>query len=122
MPLNLGKAYIMGITRLKRKARRNKQTAAKRNTNIKQLTAQPVIKNVDKDELIASFPKAEAPKKAKAKKEAPKADVVEETVEVAVEEVKAEAPKEEKPKAKKAAPKKKAVKKAAPAEEEKAAE
>lgn len=111
----------MGITRLKRKARRNKQTAAKRNNSIKQLSAQPVIKNVDKEELKASFTTAEAPKKAKATKAAPKAAVVEETVEVAVEEVKAEAPKEEKPKAKKA-PKKKAEKKDSPAEEEKSAE
>ncbi|OEJ99984.1 hypothetical protein BFP71_10600 [Roseivirga misakiensis] len=52
----------MGVTRLKRKARRNKQTAAKRQNNIKQLTATPVIKNIDKEALIASFPKAEAPK------------------------------------------------------------
>ncbi len=112
----------MGITRLKRKARRNKHTAAKRNNNIKQLSAQPVIKNVDKEELKASFSVAEAPKKAKAKKAAPKAEVVEETVEVVAEEVKVEAPKEEKPKAKKAAPEKKAVKKETPAEEEKSAE
>ncbi len=111
----------MGITRLKRKARRNKQTAAKRNNSIKQLSAQPVIKNVDKEELKASFAPAEAPKKEKAKKAAPKEEVVEETVEVAVEEVKAEAPKEEKPKAKKA-PKKKAEKTDSPAEEEKSAE
>ena len=83
----------MGVTRLKRKARRNKQTAAKRNNSIKQLTAKPVIKNVDKEALKASFALAEAPKKSKAKKEkaveeAPKAEVVEETP--AVEEAKAE--------------------------------
>lgn len=107
----------MGITRLKRKARRNKQTAAKRNNNIKQLTAQPVIKNVDKDELKASFTTAEAPKKTESKKSAPKAEVVE----VAVEEVKVETAKEEKPKAKKA-PKKKVDKEEAPAKKEKSAE
>ena len=45
----------MGVTRLKRKARRNKQIAAKRINTIKQLTAKPVLKNVDKEELKASF-------------------------------------------------------------------
>ncbi|MFY0593075.1 hypothetical protein [Roseivirga sp.] len=80
----------MGVTRLKRKARRNKQTAAKRNNSIKQLTAVPVIKNIDRDALIASFPKAEAPK-AKAEKKADK-----------VEEPKAEVKKEAKPKKAKA--------------------
>jgi len=70
LPLILGKAYIMGITRLKRKARRNKQTASKRNSSIKHLTATPVIKNIDKEALIASFPKAEAPKAKTEKVEA----------------------------------------------------
>lgn len=102
MPLIYEKAFVMGVTRLKRKARRNKQTAAKRNNSIKQLTAQPVIKNIDKEALKASFAPAEAPKKSKAKKEkavkeAPKAEVeaVEETP--VVEEVKAEETVEEAP-------------------------
>lgn len=112
MPLILGKAVIMGITRLKRKARRNKQTASKRNSSIKHLTATPVIKNIDREALIASFPVTEAPveakaaPKAKAEKgaKAPKAEVVVEETAAVVE----EAPKaEKKPKAKKA-PKKKA--------------
>ena len=51
----------MGVTRLKRKARRNKQTAAKRNNSIKQLSYQPVIKNIDKEALKASFGQTEAP-------------------------------------------------------------
>ena len=54
----------MGVTRLKRKARRNKQTAAKRINTIRQLTAKPVLKNVDKEELKASFTTAKATKKA----------------------------------------------------------
>ena len=45
----------MGVTRLKRKARRNKQTAAKRQNSMKQLSYQPVIKNVDKEALKESF-------------------------------------------------------------------
>ena len=108
----------MGVTRLKRKARRNKQTAANRNSSIKHLTATPVIRNIDREALIASFPVAEAPVETKAEpkaKAAPKAKaekvakapkeevVVEETVAVVEEAPKAE----KKPKAKKA-PKKKA--------------
>ena len=45
----------MGITRLKRKAKRNKQTAAKRQHNIKQQGSKPVIKNIDKEAIKASF-------------------------------------------------------------------
>ena len=45
----------MGITRLKRKAKRNKQTAAKRQHSIKQLSSKPVIKNIDKEAIKASF-------------------------------------------------------------------
>ncbi|MHA7102373.1 hypothetical protein BXY85_0335 [Roseivirga pacifica] len=82
----------MGVTRLKRKARRNKQTSAKRTARIKTLTAKPVLKNVDAEELKASFT-TEEPKKAKKaaakKEEAPK---VEATTE-ATEEPKAEKPK-----------------------------
>lgn len=98
----------MGVTRLKRKGRRNKQRSAQRTNQIKQLTAKPVLKNVDKEELIASF-KAEEPKKApKAKKE-----------EAPVEEApKAEAKKEKAPKAKAAPKKKEAKAEEAPAKEE----
>ena len=68
----------MGVTRLKRKGRRNKQRAAQRQTQIKFLTSTPVLKNVDKEELKASFTTEEPKKEAKAKKEeAPKAEVVE---------------------------------------------
>lgn len=77
----------MGVTRLKRKARRNKQRAADRVNKIKQLSAVPVIANVDKEELKASFEtttKAEKPKAKKAKK---------------AEEVKEETPADETPKA-----------------------
>ncbi|WP_323757050.1 hypothetical protein [Roseivirga sp.] len=77
----------MGITRLKRKARRNKQRSADRVNKIKQLTSTPVIANIDKEELKASFetaPKAEAKPKAKkeevekpAAEKAPKAEKAE---------------------------------------------
>ena len=91
----------MGVTRLKRKARRNKQTSAKRTARIKTLTAKPVLKNVDAEELKASFT-TEEPKKAKKaaakKEEAPKVEATEE-------------PKAEKPK-------KKAAKKEETKEEE----
>lgn len=69
----------MGITRLKRKARRNKQRSADRVNKIKQLTSTPVIANIDKEELKASF--GEAPKKEtapKAKKEKVEKPAVEE--------------------------------------------
>lgn len=86
----------MGVTRLKRKGRRNKQRSAHRVNQIKQLTIKPVLKNVDKEELKASF-QVEEPKKAtKAKKEeAPKAEPVVEEVKAEV----AEAPAQEETKA-----------------------
>lgn len=91
----------MGVTRLKRKGRRNKQTAKARVARMKSLSFQPVIKNVDAEELKASFVTEEAPKKkaAKAKKvekvEEPKAEaVVEETTPEVAEEPKAEATEE----------------------------
>lgn len=66
----------MAVTRLKRKGRRNKLTASKRLSSIKLLTATPVIKNVDVEELKKGFsqtsdakPAAKA-KKTEAKKEA----------------------------------------------------
>lgn len=82
----------MGVTRLKRKGRRNKHVSAQRVNKIKQLTAKPVLKNVDKDELKASFETEEPKKAAKAKKEeAPKAEAKKEKA------PKAEAPAKEAP-------------------------
>ena len=64
----------MGVTRLKRKGRKNRNVSASRQFSIKHLTATPVIKNVDLEELKKQFsapmpaakketpaPKAEAP-------------------------------------------------------------
>ncbi len=56
----------MGVTRLKRKARRNKQTAAKRQNSMKQLNSKPVIKNIDKEAILASFGSAPAVEEAPA--------------------------------------------------------
>ena len=41
----------MGVTRLKRKARRNKAVANNRQAVIKQMTSVPVIRRVDVEEL-----------------------------------------------------------------------
>jgi hypothetical protein len=61
----------MAVTRLQRKHRRNRARANQRVANIKLLTATPVIKNVDIEEIKASFEKAAPKAKAtKAKKEA----------------------------------------------------
>ncbi|MDW7690606.1 hypothetical protein R9C00_22395 [Flammeovirgaceae bacterium SG7u.111] len=64
----------MAITRLKRKAKRNKSRAKNRVETIKRLNAKPVIKNVDIEDLKKDFaPVAEekpAKKKAAPKKEA----------------------------------------------------
>lgn len=76
----------MGVTRLKRKARRNKHTAAKRQNAMKHLSYQPVIKNVDQDALKASFGETEAPVVEEPKAEVETA-VVEEVKEVVAEEV-----------------------------------
>lgn len=53
----------MGVTRLKRKDRRNKARANNKVARIKQLLLTPVIKNVDMDELRTQF--GEAPKNNK---------------------------------------------------------
>lgn len=45
----------MGVTRLKRKDRRNKAKANARVKRIKQLTLTPVIKKVDVEELKKAF-------------------------------------------------------------------
>jgi hypothetical protein len=47
----------MGVTTLKRKLRRKRQSQTARVIKIKQLSAKPVIKNVDVEELKASFAK-----------------------------------------------------------------
>ena len=47
----------MGVTTLKRKLKRKRQGQTGRVTKIKQLCAKPVIKNVDVEELKASFGK-----------------------------------------------------------------
>jgi Spy/CpxP family protein refolding chaperone len=86
----------MGITRLKRKARRNKKTSATRKNSIKQLSAQPVLKNIDKEAAKAAFaPVMEEKKpKAKAKKmEETTAEVVEAVVEETVKTEEVETPK-----------------------------
>lgn len=63
----------MGVTRLKRKDRRNKNVASARQQKIKLLTAKPVIKKVDIEELKKQFvtetPVVEKPAKKKAVKE-----------------------------------------------------
>ncbi|MCC9136893.1 hypothetical protein ACFSKU_04995 [Pontibacter silvestris] len=59
----------MGVTRLKRKDRRNKARANNKQARIKQLLSTPVIKNVDMDELRAQF--GEAPKNKVGATEAP---------------------------------------------------
>ncbi len=53
----------MGVTRLKRKDRKNKARANNKVSAIKRLLLTPVIKNVDMDELRAQF--GEAPKNKK---------------------------------------------------------
>ena len=47
----------MGVTTLKRKLKRKRQGQTGRVITIKQLCAKPVIKNVDVEELKASFGK-----------------------------------------------------------------
>lgn len=60
----------MGVTRLKRKDRRNKARANNKVAKIKQLLLTPVIKNVDMDELRAQFGEASKNKPAEQKEEA----------------------------------------------------
>lgn len=63
----------MGVTRLKRKGLRNKAKAKTRQDNIKKLTKQPPIKQVDVEAIKAEFEKKGGSKKAdKSKAEAPK--------------------------------------------------
>jgi hypothetical protein len=104
----------MAITRLVRKALRNRTVSRKRQDNLKRLTLKPVIKNVDIEQIKEEFANkkaASASKKAASAKEdakvvkeaAPKA-VEQPVVEAPVAEVteeKIEAPKKAAPKAKK---------------------
>jgi hypothetical protein len=98
----------MAVTRLERKGRRNKLVAKQRKSTIKGLTAKPVIKNIDIEEIKAEF--AANAESQKPKKEAPK-DKVEEVAPVA--EATAEAVVEEKAPEKKPAAKKEEVEKEA---------
>ena len=45
----------MGVTRLKRKEKRNRAVANNRQTRIKQLTLKPIIANVDVEAIKAEF-------------------------------------------------------------------
>ena len=47
----------MGVTRLKRKERRNRAVATNKQTVIKQLMKRPKIKNVDVEAIKAEFAK-----------------------------------------------------------------
>ncbi len=47
----------MAVTKLKRKARRNRQRQNTRVIKIKQLNAKPVIKNVDVEKIKEEFKK-----------------------------------------------------------------
>ena len=79
----------MGVTRLKRKGLRNKAKAKTRQENIKKLTKQPPIKQVDVEAIKAEFEKkggskkSEKPKaEATAKEEAPvKKDAAKDAIE-----------------------------------------
>ncbi|WP_185153627.1 hypothetical protein [Fulvivirga lutimaris] len=111
----------MAVTRLKRKAKRNKVRSKTRLAEIQRLNSRPVIKSVDVEAIKEEFAKGgakkatpkkeEAAPKAEKKEAAPKAEKKEAAPKA---EKKAAAPKAEKkeaaPKAekKKAAPKKKA--------------
>ena len=59
----------MAVTRLKRKAKRNKTRAAVRQATMKNLNAKPVIKSVDVDAIKAEFAGKSAAPAKKAKKE-----------------------------------------------------
>ncbi len=110
MHLEFKKIYIMAITRLKRKARRNKLTSKLRNQKLALESAKPVMKNIDVEAIKAEFKAASEKKETPKKETAPKAEA---KVEVSEKEVKKASPKktaakkETAPKAeKKAAPKK----------------
>ncbi|MGB3181649.1 MAG: hypothetical protein WBB45_09680 [Cyclobacteriaceae bacterium] len=93
----------MAVTSLKRKARKNRVVAKRRQDAMKRLNTQPVIKQIDIEEIKKEFAgksgkkadkkKEEAPKAEKKAEKTPKAEVKEETP-------KAEEKKEESSKAK----------------------
>lgn len=103
----------MAVTRLKRKARRNRTTARVRQENIQRLNSKPVIESVDVEKIKEEF-KNKPAKKAEKKEEAPAKE--EKKAEKKAETKKAEAKKEDKPKAEK---KTAAKKKAAPKKDDK---
>ena len=59
----------MAVTRLKRKAKRNKSRAAARQARIKRLNTQPVIKQVDVEAIKEEFGSNGKASKKSAKKE-----------------------------------------------------
>lgn len=66
----------MAVTRLIRKAKKNKTVSKKRTSQIKFLTAKPVIKNIDVEAIKAEFAakKKSAEKPAAKKAKAPEAE------------------------------------------------
>jgi len=59
---NTLKSSVMGVTRLKRKVRRDRAESARRRTNLKNQNFQPVMKSVDVEKVKEEF-KAKASKK-----------------------------------------------------------
>jgi hypothetical protein len=58
----------MAVTRLKRKGQRNRTTSKQRISSIKQLTATPVIKNIDVEAIKEGFKDSDSKPAAKTKK------------------------------------------------------
>ena len=58
----------MAVTRLKRKAKRNKARAAQRQASIKRLNSKPVIKQVDVEAIKEEFDKGGKSSSKKTKK------------------------------------------------------
>ena len=100
----------MAVTRLKRKAKRNKTRARVRQETIQRLNTKPVIKSVDVEEIKEEFKKgSKGSAKADTKKEEAKAEKKE--AKAPAKKEKAEAKKSEEPKAEKKEAKKAASKK-----------
>ncbi len=101
----------MAVTRLKRKAKRNKARAKVRNNNIQLLSAKPIIKKVDTEAMKEDF--TAVSKKPVKKEEAPKVEA--KVAEPVVEKEAKEAPKKAAAKAvKKEVAEEKSKKKAEP--------
>lgn len=65
----------MAVTRLKRKAKRNKSRAAARQAKIKRLNTKPVIESVDVEAIKEEFDSSnKKSSKSSKKEEAPKAE------------------------------------------------